>query len=312
MSGIRRRAAGCLRQPEQQERVRRITEGEDGHHCRVGEERARETHLRCGNGLPLDVNHTVLMRRNRRQREIGVHIPHAPHECHRDRAGNRGQQEQGAVAAGGGQQEYRGGERADHRPGVVHRAMEAVDAPAVARFGPVRKQSVARRAAHALADAVREPDGEHRPPATHERDERPRRRRKRVTRNHQPAAGARAIGQPAGNDAQQAVGALRNAFNQSERYRSAAEHRREEEREQRVDGFRRGIREQAHPPEQPDRRWKRAPHHAAQCTSRVWTRARHPSPHVLRPARWLLCRARGPCNQYDAPAPNAEAGVRSR
>ena len=67
------------------------------------------------------------------------------------------------------------------------------------------------------------------------------------------------LGKP---DRQQAVGALSHAFNEPERYGPAAEDRREKEREQRINGFRCGVGEKAHPPEHPDRRWKRAPQHA--------------------------------------------------
>jgi hypothetical protein len=145
--------------------------------------------------------------------------------------------------------------------------MEAVDTPAVGRIGPVREQRVPWCAAHALADPVGKPDGEHLPPAGDERDEWARRGREHVTRNHQAAPGAGAIGQPTGNNTQKAVGALRYALDQAERDRSAAEHRRKKEREQRINRFRCSVREQAHPPEQPHRGWKRAPNHWAQCSS---------------------------------------------
>ena len=119
--------------------------------------------------------------------------------------------------SGRGQEEHRGDERTDDGAGVIHGAMEAVDAPAVGRIGPVREQRVPWCAAHALADAVGKPDGEHLPPAGDERDERARRGREHVTRNHQPAPGAGAIGQATGDNAQQAVGALRHALDEAER-----------------------------------------------------------------------------------------------
>ncbi len=136
--------------------------------------------------------------------------------------------------------------------------MEAEDLSAVGLGRVRREHRVARRAADAFAQPVGEPQHEHLQPSAGHRDERPHGRRQPVAGEHQRLRRAPAIRHPAGDDLEEAVGRFGDALDDAERHRAGAEHARQEQRHQWIDHFARGVGEEAHPPEQPDRTRKAA------------------------------------------------------
>ena len=161
------------------------------------------------------------------------------------------QREERAVVARIEVQERGREERPGDGAGVIHRAVEAEDAPPRVRRGEVREHRVARRAADALAEAIGETDREHLRPGRRDRDQRPHRRRQAVAAEHELLRRAPAIGQPARDDLEDAVGRFGGPLDHAERHRARAEHPRQEQRQQRIHHLGRGVGEEAHPPEQP-------------------------------------------------------------
>ena len=169
-----------------------------------------------------------------------------------DDARDDGQGEERAILVGVEEEEERREQRAGDGAGVVHGAVETVDAAADRRGREVGQHRVARRAADALAEAIGEAQRQHLRPRRHQRDERPHRAGDRVARHDDWLGFAGAIGQPAGGNLEDAVRRLCRALDDAERHRAGAEHARQEERQQRIDHLGRRVGDEADPAEQPD------------------------------------------------------------
>ena len=177
------------------------------------------------------------------------------HQDDRDdnRARDDRQSEERAVFTGIEVEESSGQQRTEDSTGMIHRAMESVDAAALFLSSKPGEHRVTRRAADAFAQAVGKADPEHVRPRRCDGDERTDGRGDAIADEDQPSGTSALVGQPSGDNLQHAVRCVRNAFDDAERHRPRAEHFRQKERQQRVDHLGRGIGEKAHPPEQPYR-----------------------------------------------------------
>ena len=97
------------------------------------------------------------------------------------------------------------------------------------------------RAANALAEPIDEAQSQHVGPGTHDRDQRPDRAGNPVAREHDPLWRTCPVGKAAGGDLEDAIGGLRDTFDDAERHRASAQHARQEHREQRVDHLGRHV-----------------------------------------------------------------------
>ncbi len=177
---------------------------------------------------------------------------HQEQQSDRDRAGDDRQREQRAIVARIKEQERGGGQRADDRAGVIHGAMKTEDPPSRAVGGKRREHRVARRASNPLPDAIEQADRQHLRPRLGEGNQRPDRRRQRVADEHDRPLRARAVGQPAGGDLQDAVHRFRRALDHPERERPCTKHARQEKRKERVNGLGRRVGREADPSKQPN------------------------------------------------------------
>jgi hypothetical protein len=140
---------------------------------------------------------------------------------------------------------------------MVHRALEAEGAAEVLARRDLGQERVARRAAHALADAVHDPHGQHVPGGRGRRDQRARDRRERVAGDDERLAPPHAVGDAARDDLGQAGHGLREALDEAHESGARSEHAGQERREQRIDHLAAGVGEEADEPETPDGTGKR-------------------------------------------------------
>ncbi len=131
--------------------------------------------------------------------------------------------------------------------------MEAVHLPARRRRRPAREHRVARRAAHALPHPVEHAHREHLQPRRRHRDERTHERRHAVAEQHEAALHARLSDSRPDTTLRMLLAASAAPSTMPSGERAGAEDLGQKERQQRVDGFARGVGGQAHPAEQPDR-----------------------------------------------------------
>ena len=140
-------------------------------------------------------------------------------------------------------------ERAEHRAHRVHGAVQAEREALLAGLRVRRDEVVARRRAHALAEPVGEAAGEGHPPARRERDDELAERAERVAAEHEGLAAAGVVGGLPERVLGDARGRLGDALDQPEERDRRAEHRGDEDREQRVGDLRAEVGEQADEPE---------------------------------------------------------------
>jgi hypothetical protein len=150
------------------------------------------------------------------------------------------------------QQEHGREQRPDDRADVVHRAVEAEDAPARGGRGARGENRIAGCTTDTLPHPIEEADGEQLRPRRDERDERADGRRQAVAGEHDRLAHPPPVRHPAGDHLQDAVGGFRDAFDHPERDRAGAKDAREVDRQQRVDCLAGGIGEEAGQAEEPD------------------------------------------------------------
>jgi len=179
--------AGLLR-AQQQERVRRVAEGEEGDDEQIAPQRRRQ---RCGGfrGTRSGDSHR---------------LAHAHHED--DDAGQRGQRgerehEPQVVAP---QEQGGRDQRTRDRSRVVHRTMESIGAPEIRGRRHLGEEGVAWRAAQPLADAVGGADGEDVPRRRCGRDQGTREGRQAIPGDDQWLSPRHAVGDAAGGQAGQA------------------------------------------------------------------------------------------------------------
>ncbi len=148
---------------------------------------------------------------------------------------------------------------------MIHRAVEAVGSAEVLAPRHLREEGIAWRAAHALANAVRDPHHQHVPGRRRRRDQRTRERRQRIAAHDQGLAPAHAVGDPARRQLEEAGHGLRQPLHEPDEGGPRAENAGEERRQQRIDHLAAGVREQADEPETPDRRRERRQLYFATC-----------------------------------------------
>ena len=151
------------------------------------------------------------------------------------------------------QQKERGQRRSNDGACVIHGAVEAEDLPTRRGRGPCREHCVARRAANAFADPVEHANTEYVRPRLRHRDERPNERRHAVSGQDERPPRPCPVGSLPGKYLDQAVCRLGGALHETDRDGAGAEDLRQEEREERIDGFGCGIGRQTDPAQEPDR-----------------------------------------------------------
>ncbi len=184
-------------------------------------------------------------------------------------------------------------QRSDHRAERVHRAVET-EHPSARRLVDVRNQQrVAGRAAKSLAEPVDHPARQH---------PRPRGRRCHhhlAQRRHAVAGGDQrstreSVAEWSGRQLGQRRRTLRRAFHGADHRRRRAEHRRQVDRQQRIQQFTGGVLEERHRGEHPDI--------AGEPTSGGGRRRRHLADHA-----WLTAgpRRSAPRNPFACPRARA-------
>ena len=158
--------------------------------------------------------------------------------------GHRGQREDEPQVRPPQQQRGRD-ERACHRPRVVHRTVEPESAPEVRERRHLRQQRVAGRAAKALADAVRNADGEHVPGRRGQRHQRARQRGEAVPRDDHRLAPRHAVGDPPRHQPAQARHRLRDPLHDAHERGPRPERPDEERRQQRINHLAAHVGQQA-------------------------------------------------------------------
>ena len=143
-----------------------------------------------------------------------------------------------------------GRHRAQHRPGVVHGAVEAKGQPADVGADRIADQGVAGRGADALADAVGEPQGDDVPTALRQGVQRAAGDRQAVADHGQYLPLAEGVADPPGEDLQQAGGGLADAVHEPDVQSGpgGADSRQagQEDGQQGVDHLAGGVVEEAH------------------------------------------------------------------
>ncbi|OIQ75004.1 hypothetical protein GALL_433350 [mine drainage metagenome] len=229
-----------LARSQQQEHVRRVAEGEQRQHQQVAAQWWRQR------------TQPPRERHRARRRARRLWLTQAQRERDGQSARQQRPQEHFAQRHAVGEQPGRG-ERADHGPGVVHRAVQAERQTALLRRDRAGEQRVARRTAQPLAGAVGETQQQHHRPAAGDVEQRPADRRQRVAADDPAARVAEAVGEHAAGQFQQACARFGDAFDQPERARAGEQHRGDEQRHQRIDELAGAVVAQADQPEQPDR-----------------------------------------------------------
>ena len=138
-------------------------------------------------------------------------------------------------------------------PAWSMRAVESEGPSALLGTCGTGDERVARGAADALADAIEETKPENRSPARGEADERPHRVRERVAADDERLRRHAAVGEPAGDELQDAGRGLRKTLDQADDRRPGAERGRQEDRQQRRDHLARRVVQQRHETEDHDR-----------------------------------------------------------
>ena len=150
------------------------------------------------------------------------------------------------------EEKQRGNQRAHDGAGVIHRAVETVDAAAQVWRREVAEHGVAWRAANALAEPIDEAQGQH---VVQELTSAPAADAPEIrSPEHDPLWRTCPVGKAAGGDLEDAIGGLRDTFDDAERHRACAQHARQEHREQRVNHLGRHVRDEiTHPSSQTGR-----------------------------------------------------------
>ena len=233
-------------QPEQQERVGGVAEGED----REDPEKAAETRRDRRGPDAVRRGSCRLPGRHR----LDSHLGNEQHHPQGDQSGNQGQGEERSVLAREPPQKDGRRDRTDDGAGVIHRAVVTEDATALPWRGQGAEHGVARRAPQPFADAIGQPDGKHVLPRRRQSHQRPGEAGNRIAQGNDRLAPPGSVRDPAGDDLEEAADRVRRPFDDAERDRRGAKHSRQEYRQQRVDGFGGGVGKEARPAEKPDRR----------------------------------------------------------
>jgi TolB-like protein/tRNA A-37 threonylcarbamoyl transferase component Bud32 len=170
----------------------------------------------------------------------------------RQHAGDGRPQKDLAQRQVGPTQEGEGKERPHHRARVVAGALEAEGAAAHGGVDRVGDQGVARRGAHPLSDAVREPDRQHLPDGARQAHQRPHRRREGVAGDDQRLAPRHAVGEPAARQLQEGRGRLGRPLDRPQRRGAGPQLPHQEHRQQGVDHLARDVGQEADDAERDD------------------------------------------------------------
>jgi hypothetical protein len=141
------------------------------------------------------------------------------------------------------QQERR--QRPDDGAGGVHRAVQTERQTPVLVAHVGREQGVARRRAHALADAVEDAPAQGDRPNEGQRQDEFAQRRQPVASEHERAPPPGLVGEPAKRIPGEARGRFGRAFDQAENRRRGAQHLGHEAREHRIDHLRAEVGDEA-------------------------------------------------------------------
>jgi hypothetical protein len=128
---------------------------------------------------------------------------------------------------------------------MIHRAVKSVCSPPYRHIGHIRNQCVPRRTAKAFAHAIGETQHQHRRPCAGKADERTHCSRQTVAGDDERLPSPGAVRPNPGEHLEQCSSRFRDTLDQAEGHRTRAEHRREEDRQQRIDHLARQIGKQA-------------------------------------------------------------------
>ena len=248
--GLRDRHAEVVR-AQDHERVRGLPERED----RDGDEQAPEPRRQSAPG-------PVRLDRARRRRHRAAPSPTAASATHsapgsaaHSRMSRNGMFSASRPAASSGPMTAPALSNARCRPNATPRRAAGTERASSASRGDERRPLPSRSSTRSASTIGH--DGR-------EREQRPRHRREAVAGDHEQLRAPHAVVPDARDELQQRRRRLGRALDEPERARTGAEHRREVQRQQRIDQFRRGVVQQADEPEDPHGRRQRAQRFAHQ------------------------------------------------